>query len=144
MNYRKKVKQAWEAFQARRPHVGWRREFMTIGELCAFDRPTPTHGDTWGNWRYDARTMVVRHRLWNYEVDLESCTTSARTLDYIFQVASKTWATAKDLGDLVQAIDDLLDPQAHLCSFGMDTRFNPTAHLEELAARAKAEAPAVN
>ncbi|MGI8514051.1 MAG: hypothetical protein ACR2NT_02735 [Acidimicrobiia bacterium] len=53
-----------------------------------------------------------------YEVDLERCLTSAQVLDWICQVAGKTWADDQTLAGLVRAIDDILHPQGTLCSFG--------------------------
>jgi hypothetical protein len=57
---------------------------------------------------------------WTYAVDLERCATSAQLADWIFQVASKTWATDAVIGELVRALNDVLDPQATLCSFGQE------------------------
>lgn len=39
-------------------------------------------------------------------------------LDCIAQVAGKVWATPDVVGNFVQALNDLLQPQAHLCSGG--------------------------
>jgi hypothetical protein len=40
--------------------------------------------------------------------------------------------SAKDGGDMLQALNDLLDPQANLCSFGQDKKFDATKHLKNL------------
>jgi len=53
-----------------------------------------------------------------YEIELDRMTSRAEMLDTIFQVANKNWITSEAIGDLVRALDDLLDPQAHLCSGG--------------------------
>jgi hypothetical protein len=55
---------------------------------------------------------------WMYEVNLDECNTSAGALDWIAQVAGKTWATNDDLANLVRALDDILDFQASLCGQG--------------------------
>ena len=71
-----------------------------------------------GEWVYDPETLVVRYGEDEYEVDLEQCTTSAQMSDWIFQFASKSWATSKAVGDLVKILHRLLHPQANLCSGG--------------------------
>lgn len=45
---------------------------------------------------HDSLTIqIVDDNNWctHYEIDLEECTDSARVLDYIFQIQSKTWCT---------------------------------------------------
>ena len=74
----------------------------------------------WGNWTFDPGTLVLTHDETRYEVALDECTTSAKTLDWIMQVAGKTWVSEHDLGHLVRAINSLLRPQATLCSMGVD------------------------
>jgi hypothetical protein len=49
------------------------------------------------------------------------------------QVAKKRWADERCVAGLVRAIDDLLRPQATLCSFGID-RLSAAAIRERLAA----------
>ena len=55
-----------------------------------------------------------------YEVDLERCTTSAEMLDWICQVAEKTWATPDTVGNLAMALNELLRPQATVCALGVE------------------------
>ncbi len=76
--------------------------------------------------------MVLTHTSENYEIDLEDCGSSAQMLDWIFQICSKAWATPQDLGDLVQALNDLLRPQATICSFGTDKKLDVKKHLTSL------------
>jgi hypothetical protein len=68
-----------------------------------------------GDWVYDPETLVVRYGLDEYEVHLEQCSTSAQMLDWIFQFASKSWATSEAVGDLVMILHRLLNPQGSLC-----------------------------
>lgn len=78
----------------------------------------PRRGD-WGPWRLDPATYVLYPiGSYRYEVDLEDCTTSAQVLDWLSQVAGKSWADDATLAGLVRAIDDVLNPQACLCSCG--------------------------
>lgn len=78
---------------------------------------------TWGEWHLDPTVYVLYTEAggYRYEVDLERCLTSAEVLDWICQIAGKIW-DEPIVGDLVQAIDDVLRPQANLCSFGASKR----------------------
>jgi hypothetical protein len=42
----------------------------------------------------------------------------AQALDWLAQVAQKTWATDMVMADLVRAMDDMLDLQGNLCGHG--------------------------
>ncbi len=77
----------------------------------------------WGRWHFDPRLNVLQFRRsgswFLYEIDLDRMTTSAQCLDWIFQVAFKTWMTAQDRSDLLEAIRDRVNPQANLCPWGI-------------------------
>lgn len=80
---------------------------------------------SWGPWKLDpsARVLYVDDPCpYRYEVHLDRCTTSAEVLDWICQVAGKTWANDATLAGLVRALDDVLAPQANLCSGGRSKR----------------------
>jgi hypothetical protein len=92
-----------------------------LGDLfqSASEIPPGAQRGDWGPWRLDPAVLVLYlepHHA--YEVDLERCTTSAEVLDWVCQVAAKTWADDATLAGLVRALDDVLAPQAHLCSSG--------------------------
>jgi len=90
-----------------------------------------------GDWVYDPTTLTVQYGQWReeYELDLEKCSTSPEMLDWIFQFASKSWATNQAIGDLVTMLNQLLRPQATLCSSGTGRRPLPTGHkLSDLIA----------
>ena len=70
-------------------------------------------------------------RPYGYEIDLEDCNTSGQILDWICQVSQKTWCTPADAGQLVQALNDLLDPQAHVCGCGGEKRFDARTWLKQ-------------
>lgn len=78
----------------------------------------------WGRWELDAGRLVLtfskQHH--SYEVDLERCCTPAQMLDWIFQVRPKGWCSIEDIADLIDAFNDLLDPQKNLCSGGLAKR----------------------
>lgn len=85
---------------------------------------------TWGHWHLDTDTLELIYRADNggacYFIDLERVTTSAAMLDWIFQLRMKTWTTPTDIGELADALYDIFDPQAMLCSFGATGRAGKT------------------
>lgn len=86
------------------------------------------HRTEWGSWKYHSNNFTLEFRdgrSFIYEIDLERCRTSAEVLDWIFQIHGKTWATAEVLKNLLDAFDDLLAPQANLCSFGAGSSIDP-------------------
>lgn len=77
-----------------------------------------------GTWTFMPRVGTIEYVLGNgnclYQIDLEYCRTSAQVLDWIMQVALKTWATDRTVAGLVRMLDKILDPQSRLCSFGQE------------------------
>jgi len=124
MDYPEKVKQLHE--QAQAGHTS-----MTLSEMSKVNVPYPEHGDRWGKWEFDAKRLCLVFDDGRYEIDLEKITSSAPMLDWIFQVNMKAWASRKDVGDLIEAFDDLLRPQANLCSMGTDRQLDATKFLKE-------------
>lgn len=55
-----------------------------------------------------------------YDIELACCKTSAQALDWIMQVSKKTWADDRILAQLVRVLDYVLDPQARMCSMGVE------------------------
>ena len=74
----------------------------------------------WGRWRLYTETLELvfeeRPGCSGYCIDLERMNTSAAVLDWIFQLHGKGWCSSEDIGDLIAALDDILSPQARLCS----------------------------
>jgi len=93
----------------------------------------------WVNWIYHPSNLTLECRdecgFFIYEIDLERCRTSAEVLDWIFQVQGKTWATAEIVNNLLEALDDLLNPQGTLCSFGKSSTINPRELLRSRKTR---------
>ncbi len=92
----------------------------------------------WGRWRLLPETWELAYETapgrYRYLVDLERCGTSAAALDWIMQVSLKGWATRADVGQLVSALRDILDPQENLCSWaaskgGHGQTIDAPAHL---------------
>ncbi|WP_276137307.1 hypothetical protein [Rhodococcus sp. T2V] len=83
---------------------------------------TPTPPGDWGPWRLDVANYALTHAGNRYSIDLRSCVTSAEVLDWIAQIAGKTWGEDPTvLAGLVVALDELLDFQGTLCSRGKST-----------------------
>jgi hypothetical protein len=95
--------------------------------------------ETWGPWHLDPDNLVlwighVRHPdVSAYEVDLERCLTSAAVLDWICQVAGKSWADDAVTAGVVRALDDVLHPQRRLCSFAIGAGKGRQLDLEDVA-----------
>lgn len=92
-------------------------------------RLRPIHGDRWGDWVFDEKNLTLHHLVddrWNWEVDLERFHTSAAMLDSVFQAATHGY----DITALVDALNDLLDPQANVCPWSVGRQFNPTTWLK--------------
>lgn len=85
--------------------------------LAAGHRPIRSQ---YGPWEYDPKVYVLRLERNGYEVDLERMRNSAQILDWIMQVNGKRWAGPLVIAWLVEAVDDILRPQANYCSFGCD------------------------
>jgi hypothetical protein len=87
---------------------------------------TAIDGQTWGNWTYDKERLVLAYNLsrigWWYEIDLERCCTSAQVLDWIFQVSIKGPISVQDVHDMIEALRFIVNPQATLCSGGVERR----------------------
>lgn len=84
----------------------------------------------WGDWRYNPNSFTLTYLPHGYEVNLEECTDSAHVLDWIAQIASKTWGT-KAVGSFVLALNELLYLQHNVCGFGQNHQFDPTEWLKE-------------
>jgi hypothetical protein len=96
----------------------------------------------WGPWKLDAEVLVLVKQGpsedgGGYEVYLGECETSAEVLDWICQVAAKLWADERTVAGLVHAIQDILDPQAYLCSGGRSYELS-RERIAELAKQADA------
>jgi hypothetical protein len=91
-----------------------------VADLVAVEVPAPRQGDRWGPWVYQARTQELWHATEDYAIDLERCGSCAELLETIFHVSAKAWMTREAIGHLIQALSDLLEPCAHLCSCGAD------------------------
>jgi hypothetical protein len=97
---------------------------------------------SWGPWHLDEDLLVLWTEAggYRYEIDLEECDSSAQVLDWICQIAGKTWGGSEAahnhiVGGLVNALIGVLHPQANLCSSGRGKRLT-NARIRYLASQA--------
>ena len=109
--------------------------FANVASRVKARKLYPSEGDRWGNWEFAADTLHLLYKQpggrEQYNIPLRGISDSAEMLDWVFQVRMKTWISSKDIGDLVQAFDDLLEPQATLCGQGVNQKLNPGAYINE-------------
>jgi len=78
----------------------------------------------WGRWILDVEgqslCLMDEESLMCCCVPLHMCNTSAEILDWISQIQHKTRIRPLDLGNLVEALDDLLDLQRNFCGAGIE------------------------
>jgi hypothetical protein len=74
--------------------------------------PHVRHGQTWGPWRFNARTMTIRHQdISSYKINLNTVATRAEMLNLLLQVSGKFWCSERDAGYLLTALRAVLDPR---------------------------------
>jgi hypothetical protein len=89
----------------------------------------------WGQWVLIKKVRVLHHRRFHYEVYLDECQNSAQILDWVAQISRKgdDVFPKEDIGDLVRALDDILDLQGCICSCGHDKSIS----LEQIKEKVK-------
>jgi hypothetical protein len=87
----------------------------------------------WGNWRLDTGSLELVHAMDECRIDLERMNSATQMLDWIFQMNKKPRELypAQDLADLLQALQDILDPRTNLCDGGASKRLDATAYLKQ-------------
>lgn len=94
----------------------WKREEATTGDIARwdpkelFERPAAETGDHWGKWVYNKthHTLYFDPSNINYEIRLKEIHTAEELADWLAQLSEKTWMTAADFGDFLEAIDDFI------------------------------------
>lgn len=93
----------------------------------------------WGHWNFRQETYELLYiddsGAMLYPVDLEYCEDSANTLDWIAQVLEKSWTSKADVGDLVEALNDLIGLQQNICGGGVDHHIDPAKVIERRIGR---------
>lgn len=96
----------------------------------------------WGPWKFEQATrrlaLYGEGDRWRYEIDLERCKTAVEILDWLAQVAGKSWATPDMLGWLLLALNELLSLQGNYCGCGIERGPRP-ATVVAVGERARAE-----
>ena len=88
----------------------------------------------WGNWVFRSTKLVLqlltKHGNCVYEIDLEKINSNAEMLDVIFQLNHKArnpdsiYGNQSLIEDLIQAFDDIFEPQSNCCSWGKEKKFS--------------------
>jgi hypothetical protein len=76
-----------------------------------------------GRWTFNTTTAALESEIApgtqvTYQIPLEDMQNSAAILDWIYQVAEKTWASPADIGDLVHALEYIFG--RGVCGGGVD------------------------
>jgi hypothetical protein len=95
----------------------------------------PSRNETWGKWRFDEAPFQLVHTI-GYFVNLAEMKDSANVLDWIAQLSNKSWAEPEDIGHFVRALDELMDLQANVCSYGSDGKL---INVKDLVTRRRHE-----
>ena len=103
MDYREKVDKAFA--DASGGKLVWdARDFLAV------QVPEPKDGDTWGNWRFEKRTLTLQYRNaegYTDEIDLERMKSNLELLIWMKDLSGKVYVTPEDLGNFFLAIQDL-------------------------------------
>ena len=79
----------------------------------------------WGRWSFDPKNLSLITKVTKgrklYYIPLAKCNGSVEILDWIAKLHEKKWTSNKDIGDLVEALNDLLDFQTNFSGFGKET-----------------------
>jgi hypothetical protein len=96
--------------------------------------------ERWAPWVLDTQDYALvrmgEREVADYPVDLLTCVNSAEVLDWIFQIEGR-W-DGEVTPAFIRAIDDILHPQANLCSMGQPKTLTPKA-IKQLVAEADAK-----
>lgn len=78
----------------------------------------------WGRWIFDPETFSLITRDVNggkiFSLPLVRCNSAAEILDWIVIIHDKTWTTNKDIGDLFEALNELLNFQGNFPTIGKE------------------------
>ena len=88
----------------------WRQLFRRLWELGEVSRDKRQ----WGRWTFDDKALVLRHDSCGYQVDLERMTSGSWIARCLFHMHEKVWLSHEDIGYLVEAIHDLINPEGLL------------------------------
>jgi hypothetical protein len=104
MDYRAKADKAFADAQPK-DRIAW-----DLSEFLAVNVPEPADGDTWGNWRFEQRTLTLQYRNadgYTDEIDLERMTSNLELIIWMKDFTGKVFMTPEDIGNFFLAIQDL-------------------------------------
>lgn len=81
----------------------------------------PAGTTDFGTWFIENDELVLK-RQDHRRIDFERCNSSAQILDWIFHYQGRI--TAQELGDMIEALQSILQPMANYCSSGVDKKTN--------------------
>ena len=92
-----------------------------------FGIPDEAPKSRWGHWRFVSSNLTLLHDN-SYEIDLERINSCAEMLDWIFQLNHKVSCHYGEdvVKELVEAFDDIFEPQGNCCSMGNERPFSGT------------------
>lgn len=93
--------------------------------------------EQWGPWRFQDNLVLTNND--EYDIDLEQINSSAKMLDWIFQISHKVRKDIYCVESLVEAFDDIFCPQQNCCSWGNNKEFSGTKLAEAYRKKLKAQ-----
>jgi hypothetical protein len=105
----------------------WANNPTRIFDFSKGSCPKPKIGYWWGNWKFGKYDLTMKHNQYCYCVPLTDMDTPENILSWILHlVGNKIWITEQDIGNFVQAIDDILNLKANI-----HRPFNAQKYLRE-------------
>lgn len=89
----------------------------------------PNRKSVWGIWTLNFSNGCLESSVTGYQIPVYEMRDSASILNWIFQISEKTWASPKDLGDLITAIEEILG--RNVCSGGKASIIDPKEKLRK-------------
>lgn len=81
----------------------------------------PAGTTDFGTWFIENDELVLK-RQDHRRIDFKRCNSSAQILDWIFHYQGRI--TAQELGDMIEALQSILQPMSNYCSSGVDKKSN--------------------
>jgi hypothetical protein len=84
--------------------------FDLEGMRDLLSKPKAETGDNWGKWVYNEKhhTLHFAPNDNNYEIRLRDIRTAEDLVGWLDHLSEKTWMTAADFGDFLEAIGDFI------------------------------------
>jgi len=90
----------------------------------------------WGRWVFnlEALSLITKDTKSDrtYYLALSTCNSSSQILDWIANFLEKDWTSNQDMGDLIQALNELLDFQMNFVGNGIDESRGNGSYAERI------------